>query len=206
MGEREEPSSAEDFLTKSGIICMTDYQRVELNEASGSNNMATEESPSALNSTNGVSKADGNQEKGFPGSKRNFWQRRSKMEKILLASTIVLLLLVLILFVVSIVQIHDTAGKMKQHLSGTEIRRIKKRSDDVTIQQKEAFDKFKSGQSGHDNSSIGGDCLRLLALQRKELLEAENKGLEKSNNDEKDEDPVNCQSGENPDIRCNTKL
>lgn len=91
---------------------MTEYQPVELNEASGSKNMATEaDSPTALNSTNGFSKADGNQEMELTGWRRNFWQRRSKMEKILLASLIVLLLLVLILFIVSVVRLHDTDEK-----------------------------------------------------------------------------------------------
>ncbi|GFU64466.1 endothelin-converting enzyme 1 [Trichonephila clavipes] len=90
---------------------MTDYQRVDLNEASGSKNMAIEDSPSALNSTNGFSKADENQEKELTGSRRNFWQRRSKMEKYLLAVLIILLLLVLILFIVSVVRVHNTDNK-----------------------------------------------------------------------------------------------
>ncbi|GFQ78568.1 endothelin-converting enzyme homolog [Trichonephila clavata] len=92
---------------------MTDYQRVDLSEASGTKNMAIEDSdsPSALNSTNGFSKADENQEKELTGSKRNFWQRRSKMEKYLLAILIVLLLLVLILFIVSVIRVHDADKK-----------------------------------------------------------------------------------------------
>ncbi|GFU64415.1 hypothetical protein TNCV_3947821 [Trichonephila clavipes] len=89
---------------------MTEYQRVNLNEASGSKNMTIEdiESPSALNSTNGFSKADGDREMELTGNKRNFWQRRSKMEKYLLAILIVLLLLVLTLFIVSVIREHNT--------------------------------------------------------------------------------------------------
>ncbi|GFU64372.1 endothelin-converting enzyme 1 [Trichonephila clavipes] len=92
---------------------MTEYQRVDLNEASGSKNMVIEdfESPSALNSTNGFSKADGDREMELTGSKRNFWQRRSKMEKYLLIILIVLLLLVIILFIVSVIREHDTDKK-----------------------------------------------------------------------------------------------
>ncbi|GFR06247.1 endothelin-converting enzyme-like protein [Trichonephila clavata] len=89
---------------------MTEYQRVDLNEASASKNMANEasDSPSALNYTVGFSKTDGNQEKELAGSRRNFWQRRSKMEKYLLAILIVLLLLFLILFIFSVFGEHDT--------------------------------------------------------------------------------------------------
>ncbi|GFU64446.1 hypothetical protein TNCV_3948131 [Trichonephila clavipes] len=89
---------------------MTDYQLVNLNESRGFKNMAIEDSPSALNSTNGFSKADGDREMELTGSKRNFWQRRSKMEKYLLAILIVLLLLVLILFIVSEIRVHQCTG------------------------------------------------------------------------------------------------
>ncbi|GFR19473.1 hypothetical protein TNCT_555471 [Trichonephila clavata] len=90
---------------------MTEYQRVDLNEASASKNMANEasDSPSALNYSVGFSKTDGNQER-ITGSRRNFWQRRSKMEKYLLAILIVLLLLVLILFIFSVIRVHDTGN------------------------------------------------------------------------------------------------
>ncbi|GFQ99250.1 endothelin-converting enzyme 2 [Trichonephila clavata] len=92
---------------------MTEYQRVKLSEASGSKNMAIEDfdSASVLNSTNGFSKADENLEKELTGRKRNFWQRRSKMEKYLLTILIVLFLLVLILFIVSVIRLHDADKK-----------------------------------------------------------------------------------------------
>ncbi|GFR09481.1 endothelin-converting enzyme homolog [Trichonephila clavata] len=107
------PFEAWFSFNSSCIICMTEYQRVDLNEASDSKNMAIEDfdSPSAMNSRNGFSKTDGNLERELAGSKRNFWQRRSKMEKYLLAILIVLLLLVLILFIFSVIQEHDTDKK-----------------------------------------------------------------------------------------------
>ncbi|GFQ94433.1 hypothetical protein TNCT_503811 [Trichonephila clavata] len=87
---------------------MTEYQRVDLNEASASKNMANEasDSPSALDYTVGFSKTNRNQEKELAGSRRNFWQRRSKMEKYLLTILIVLLLLVFILFIFSVIRVH----------------------------------------------------------------------------------------------------
>ncbi|GFU35800.1 endothelin-converting enzyme homolog [Nephila pilipes] len=65
-------------------------------------------STSISNSTNGFSKANGNRDRESISMKRNFWQRRSKMEKILLACTVVLLLLVIILLAISMVHIHKT--------------------------------------------------------------------------------------------------
>ncbi|GFV58253.1 endothelin-converting enzyme homolog [Trichonephila clavipes] len=60
-----------------------------------------------MDSANGFSKANGNKDKESIIKKRNFWQRRSKMEKILLAVTGILLLLVIVLFVISVVQSHS---------------------------------------------------------------------------------------------------
>ncbi|GFR33659.1 endothelin-converting enzyme 1 [Trichonephila clavata] len=57
-----------------------------------------------MDSTNGFSKVNGNKDQESIIKKRNVWQRRSKMEKILLAVTGILLLLVIILFVISVIQ------------------------------------------------------------------------------------------------------
>ncbi|GFT03653.1 endothelin-converting enzyme 1 [Nephila pilipes] len=54
---------------------------------------------------------NGNQDRIFVPKKRNFWQRRSKMEKILLVATVLLLLLGIFLFTISMVQIHKTGMK-----------------------------------------------------------------------------------------------
>ncbi|GFS77775.1 endothelin-converting enzyme 1 [Trichonephila clavipes] len=60
-----------------------------------------------MDSTNGFSKANGNENQESINKKHNFWQRRSKLEKILLAVTGILLLLVIILFVISLVESHS---------------------------------------------------------------------------------------------------
>ncbi|GFQ74327.1 endothelin-converting enzyme-like protein, partial [Trichonephila clavata] len=52
-------------------------------------------------------KADENTDQEAIIKKRNFWQRRSEMEKILLAVTGILLLLVIILFVISMIRSHS---------------------------------------------------------------------------------------------------
>ncbi|GFY69360.1 endothelin-converting enzyme 1 [Trichonephila inaurata madagascariensis] len=93
----------------SGI--MTDYQRVDLNEASGSKNMAIEDSPSTLNSTNGFSKADENQERNSPAAGVIFGRGDRRWRNTFWRFLIVLLLLVLILFIVSVIRVHNTDEK-----------------------------------------------------------------------------------------------